>query len=127
MKNGALINSTNTQENTCSRVGSIRRLEGCNFINKETLAHVFSCKFCEIFKNILFIEHLWISAFDFICRVFFIFSIIKNFRNEKRRFVRKKSTSGKPAFFVAKIFDNGKYKKHTTDKIRSRHPEVFYK
>ena len=22
--------------------------EGCNFINKETLAQVFSCEFCEI-------------------------------------------------------------------------------
>ena len=37
------------------------------------------------------------TASDFICDVFFIFSIIKNFRHEKRRFVRKKSTSGKPA------------------------------
>ena len=25
--------------------------EACNFIKKETLAHVFSCEFCEIFKN----------------------------------------------------------------------------
>ena len=28
-------------------------------------------------------------------------------------------------FFVAKIFDNGKYKKHATNKIRSSRPEVF--
>ena len=27
------------------------RLEACNFIKKETLAQVFSCKFCEIYKN----------------------------------------------------------------------------
>ena len=26
---------------------------------KETLAQVFSCKFCEIFKNMFFKEHLW--------------------------------------------------------------------
>ena len=26
----------------------------CNFINKETLTQVFSCEFCEIFKNTLF-------------------------------------------------------------------------
>ena len=25
--------------------------ESCNFIKKETLAQVFSCEFCEIFKN----------------------------------------------------------------------------
>ena len=25
--------------------------EACNFIKKETLAQVFSCKFCEISKN----------------------------------------------------------------------------
>ena len=25
--------------------------EACNFIEKETLARVFSCEFCEIFKN----------------------------------------------------------------------------
>ena len=34
----------------------------CNFIKKETLAQVFSCQFCEIFKNTYFIEHLWMAA-----------------------------------------------------------------
>ena len=33
-----------------------------NFISKETLAHVFSCEFCEISKNISFTEHLWATA-----------------------------------------------------------------
>ena len=33
--------------------------EACNFIKKETLALVFSCKFWDIFKNPFFIEHLW--------------------------------------------------------------------
>ena len=28
-------------------------------IKKETLAQVFSCNFCEIFKNTFFTEHLW--------------------------------------------------------------------
>ena len=27
------------------------RPEACNFIKKETLAKVFSCEFCEIYKN----------------------------------------------------------------------------
>ena len=31
-------------------------------IKKETLAQVFSCEFCEIFKNTIFIEHLQTTA-----------------------------------------------------------------
>ena len=33
-----------------------------NFIKKETLAHVFSCEFCEIFKNTFFTEYLRTTA-----------------------------------------------------------------
>ena len=29
-------------------------LGACNFIKKETLAQVFSCEFCEIYKNIFY-------------------------------------------------------------------------
>ena len=36
----------------------------CNFIKKETLAQVFSCEFCKIFKNTFFTEHLWKTAYD---------------------------------------------------------------
>ena len=36
--------------------------EGCNFIKKVTVAQVFSCEFCEIFKNTYFIEHLRTTA-----------------------------------------------------------------
>ena len=32
------------------------------FIEKDTLAHVFYRVFCEIFKNIFFVEHLWVAA-----------------------------------------------------------------
>ena len=64
---------------------------------------MFSCEFCEISKNTLFTEHLWTTASDFICGVFFVFSIIKNFRHEINRFVRKKSTSGKPALLSTQI------------------------
>ena len=35
----------------------------CNFIKKENLARVFSCKFCEISKNTLFTEYLWTTAY----------------------------------------------------------------
>ena len=30
--------------------------EACNFIKKETATQVFSCEFCEIFKNTFFTE-----------------------------------------------------------------------
>ena len=49
--------SQNSQENTCSRVSFL-----INFIKKETLAQVIFCGFCEISKNIFFIEHLWTTA-----------------------------------------------------------------
>ena len=38
---------------------------GLQLIKKETLAQVFSCEFCEISKNIFFIEHVWATAFEF--------------------------------------------------------------
>ena len=37
---------------------SLLQPQACNFIKKETLAQVFSCEFCEIFKNTFFTEHL---------------------------------------------------------------------
>ena len=46
--------SQNSQEKICARVSFL-----INFVTKETLAQVFSCEFCEIFKNTLFIENLW--------------------------------------------------------------------
>ena len=36
------------------------------FIKKETLAQVSSCKFCEIFKNAFFTEHLWTTVSLFV-------------------------------------------------------------
>ena len=35
----------------------------CNFIKKEILPQVFSCEFCEIFKNTYFMEHVRTTAF----------------------------------------------------------------
>ena len=34
----------------------------CNFMKEETLAELFSCGFCEIFKNTFFTEHLRATA-----------------------------------------------------------------
>ena len=42
--------SQNSQENTCARASFLIKL-------------VFSCEFCEIFKNTFFTEHLWTNPF----------------------------------------------------------------
>ena len=36
--------------------------ESCIFIREETLTQVFSCEFCEIFKNSFLTEHLQVTA-----------------------------------------------------------------
>ena len=36
----------------------------CNFIKKETLAQMFSCEFCEIFKNTFFKRTPLVAAFN---------------------------------------------------------------
>ena len=48
--------SQNSQENTCVRDSFLIKLQAlaCNFIEKESLAQVFSCEFCEISKNTFF-------------------------------------------------------------------------
>ena len=48
--------SQNSQENTCARVSFLIQLQASawNFIKKEVLAQVFSCEFCENFKNSFF-------------------------------------------------------------------------
>ena len=48
--------SQKSQENTCVRV---------SFLMKMTPAQVFSYEFCEMFKNILFKEHLRATASDY--------------------------------------------------------------
>ena len=51
--------------------------ETCNFIQKKTLAQVFSSEFCEIFKNTFFTEQQWTTAS--VVTVFGLF--ISNTRN----------------------------------------------
>ena len=43
----------NSQENTCARVSFLINFqaEACNFKKKQTLAQVFFCEFCKIYKN----------------------------------------------------------------------------
>ena len=37
-----------------------------NFVKKETLAQVFSCKFCEIFKNTFFLQNTSGGCFPYL-------------------------------------------------------------
>ena len=52
-KEGVLKISQNLQENICTRVSFLIKLQAhsCNFIKKETLAQVLSWEFSKIFKN----------------------------------------------------------------------------
>ena len=60
IEEGALKDFTKFTGNTCARVSFLIKLlaKACNFIKKETLAQVFSCEFCEIFKNTFFTDYL---------------------------------------------------------------------
>ena len=55
----------NSQENTLVRVSFLIKLQAsvCNFIKNKTLAQVFFCELCEIFKNTFFTEHLWLLLY----------------------------------------------------------------
>ena len=56
MKKKFLKNLAKFTRNTCARVSFLIKLQAssCNFV----LSQVFSCEFCEIFKNFLFTEPL---------------------------------------------------------------------
>ena len=59
-KKALLKISQNLQENTCARVSILIKFQASAW--KETLAHVFSCEFCETFKNTFFIKYLQRTA-----------------------------------------------------------------
>ena len=50
----------NSQGNTCVGVSFLP--QAWNFMKKETPTHVFSCEFCEIFKNTFFSGTLPVAA-----------------------------------------------------------------
>ena len=53
-----LRNLTKFQEKNCVRISFFQRRETCNFIKKDPLTQVLSCKFCETFKSTSFKEQL---------------------------------------------------------------------
>ena len=64
VKKAFLEISQNSQENICARVSFLMELQAqaCNFIIKDTLAQVFSCKFCEHFKNTFSYRTILVAA-----------------------------------------------------------------
>ena len=50
------------QEKVFLEISQNSQENNCNFIKKETLAHVFSCEFCEISKTVFFTEQLRATA-----------------------------------------------------------------
>ena len=55
----------NSQKSICVGVSdllTVNRPVAYNFIKKENSAQVFSCEFCEFFKNAFFTEQLWATA-----------------------------------------------------------------
>ena len=64
VQKSVLENLQNLQENPCARVSfliSCRPLAS-NFIKKANLAQLFSCEFCEIFKNNFFYRTPLVAA-----------------------------------------------------------------
>ena len=47
-----------------------------NFIKKETLVQMFSCEFCKIFKNTLFIEYLRATTFGLLNHIEDSFQVV---------------------------------------------------
>ena len=56
--------SQNSPENTCNRDSFLTKLQawGLLFFEKESPRQVFSCEFCEIFKNTFFIKTSPVAA-----------------------------------------------------------------
>ena len=83
--------------------------EAYNFVKKETLAQVFSCEFCEISKNALFTERLWMPASKYLRKwnadIVFYCSIIYIY-TEVRKNVKNASSLVVKALCWSKYFAN---------------------
>ena len=70
---------------------SVKNLQACNFINKETLAQVFSYEFCEISKNTFFYRTPLVAA----SAMKIIFCMVKLWKDAKNVFpVYRKTAAG---------------------------------
>ena len=78
-----------SQENTCARVSFPIKLQvSCNFIKNEALVQVFSCGFCEIFKNTFFTEDLWTTVHTFKRAHTFKHFSVHTFTKEKNKLIK---------------------------------------
>ena len=93
-KNVFLKSSQNSQENTCARVCFLIKLQAsaCNFIKKETPPQVFSCEFCEVFRNIFFTEHLRRLLSEYLRRDYSLIGHSPNFKSSIFSQTKKKET-----------------------------------
>ena len=58
------VEKTFEYQNHYVKIIQIKKHQDCNFIKKESPTNVFSRKFCEIFKNTGFTEHLQVTSFE---------------------------------------------------------------
>ena len=92
----------------------------CNFIKKESLAQVLSCKFCEISKNTFFTEHLWTTAsFIFMTNQIILGVVQRNyiypFNHDYLKIIREKNvyiTSSNLLRSIAASYNNKNNKKN---------------
>ena len=113
-------NSQNSEENTCARVSFLTS----SFIKKEALTKVFSCEFCDIFKNTLFTEHFWVTASGYLTRFWFHFWSVQSSKSQSLQVFPC-------SFHVLWGFeitdDKYKFLKYNSTTYRSSRPEVFCK
>ena len=86
---------------TCAQQNMVK-LQVCNFIKKETLTKVFSCEFCEIFKNTFFYRTPQVTASD----CFWSFVVLSC---SKTLFIKRENTCSRlsqPALNLFKV-NNG--------------------
>ena len=69
--------SQNSQVTTCATASFLLKLHG-----KETSVQLFSCEFCETFKNTFFIEHFRVTSYvgHGVVRDFLALLLIKDFK-----------------------------------------------
>ena len=63
LKRAYLLDQSSKCVDQKDRANSVAVVPRCNFIEKECLAQVFSCKFCEIFKKTFFCRTPLVAAY----------------------------------------------------------------
>ena len=77
-KKSALTNLANLKENICVGVPFLIKLQvrdqsPATLLKKESLAQVFSCRFCRFCTSTFFMEHHWVTASGYELVIFDLF------------------------------------------------------